>query len=241
MKNYIIKRRDIIYLLISLVSITSCDYEKDLFEMQNDSPGIQFMYKETYAETIEDSLKISDKELGNTPIPFQIKINDRSQNLTITANNINRGELFINGSRLTSPIGVKSNNIHNLEYIPNVQGQHELEFIVKDTYGKSKTCKSIFYIFNNLLPEAEIDIKVIGQNSPYEIEISGERSYDKDSKWGGKVVTYKYKVGSYYEYTSSSFKSIKHILPGPGKYIISLQVIDNDNGESQTKFKEITI
>jgi len=233
------KIKNILKLFAVSLLIVSCEYEEDLFQLTNDNPNVMFVYKGVNTEQINDSLKIPLTDLGTAQIPFEMVINDKSQNLNLLVNNFIQGDLSINGSAYDGTGHTIKNGKHEFDFVPTSTGHHNIELEIKDSYGQSHTSNLKFYVFDNLTPVAVCKVNTIGQNSQYEIEILAGDSYDQDAKWGGRVQSYIYKIGSYYTLETERFSSIKHILPGPGKYVISVQVKDNDGGLSAPTYTEI--
>jgi hypothetical protein len=211
----------IILIILSLLFVYSCTYEEDLFESTKQAPTFYFIYNEKEFEGVTDSLKIPAVEIGKKTISFDAVVSDKSSSLALTSE-------FIQGS------GVLKVNGDTLK-----QNGNFFDLFISDIYGKSVKRRVEFTVFTNLNPVANLSINQIRQNSTYEIEIDGSGSFDMDEKWGGKIQEYIFKIGSYYEFRTTEFASIKHILPGPGSYVISLQVVDNDGGVSQPVFDEI--
>lgn len=230
-----------ISVLFFISILYSCEYEKDLFEKLKNEPKFSFMYNGVEVQSIDDSIKIQSSKMQQTAIAFQIRLNDKSRKLNLGIDGINGiGELTVNGNQLKDNQTVQNGSI-NCEYVPSIEGEHIFDLIVKDEYGKTQRKRIRFFVFHNLPPVADFEIIKIGQNSQFEIEIRAIKSYDTDDKWGGRITTYKYKIGNYYQYETDKFSTIKHILPTSGTYIISLQVKDNDNAYSQTVFKEVKL
>jgi hypothetical protein len=226
------------YIAIMLL-VTSCEYEADLFKSIKGSPTFTIMYEGEEIETINDSIKIPIEKISQTQIPFTVLLNDKSSMLKLSVDEINGiGEIEVNNEILNESANIEPGKIE-IKYSPSIEGEHIFDLIITDEYGKNIKKRCRFLIFNNLPPVAQLDVVKIGQNSKYEIEVRGHESYDQDSQWGGKVVRYIFKVGNYYTYETERFSTIKHILPSEGTYIISLQVVDDDNSYSNTVFQEI--
>jgi hypothetical protein len=231
----------IILIILSLLFVYSCTYEEDLFESTKQAPTFYFIYNEKEFEGVTDSLKIPAVEIGKKTISFDAVVSDKSSSLALTSEFIQgSGVLKVNGDTLK-----QNGNVHlgkgkfPFLFTPTRSGKHIIDLYISDLYGKSVKRRVEFTVFTNLNPVANLSINQIRQNSTYEIEIDGSGSFDMDEKWGGKIQEYIFKIGSYYEFRTTEFASIKHILPGPGSYVISLQVVDNDGGVSQPVFDEI--
>lgn len=233
--------KNILLIIVTLIITSSCSYENDLFEAYKDAPYLFFSYKGENLDGISDSIKIATENLGSQALLFDMKINDKSNNLKVLYNLLQGQGLLRVGSSLIEkdlPTVISRGN-HQCRYIPERTGQHRLELSLIDLYGNTIKRKASFVVFTNLPPVASFDVKTIGQYSKYEIEIDASKSWDQDEKWGGQIVEYIYKIGSYYEFRTSEFPSIKHILPGEGSYVISMQVRDNNQALSEPVFQEI--
>lgn len=233
--------KSIIKYLAIMLLVTSCEYENDLFKSIKSDPSFKILYEGSELESINDSIKIPEADLLTTKISFTVLLTDKSRELSMSIDEVNGiGELKVNNEVLEESAIITPGKI-NIEYSPSVEGEHIFDLVITDKYGKTRRKRCRFFIFNNLPPVAVLEVNKIGQNSAYEVEIRAVDSYDQDQKWGGKVVTYVYKIGNYYTYETNKFATIKHILPSSGSYIISLQVIDNDNATSYTVFKQIDL
>lgn len=222
---------------------SSCSYENDLFEAYKDSPFLMFNYKGQNFDLISDSLKVPSNQLGETAIDFELKINDKANYLKISYElSQGVGEFYVNSKPVEkqSSFEIPRGN-HSGKYVPEKNGKHILKLFLSDLYGNTVTKEINLLVFSNLPPKAQMSVKNISQYSKYEIEIDASASYDLDEKWGGKVQSYIYKIGSYYTLETEEFSTIKHILPSSGKYVISLQVRDNDNVLSEPVFHEVNL
>jgi hypothetical protein len=223
------------------VAFISCSIESDIFKEMKGDPAFNLIYEGVSIQSINDSVKIRSNEIGNKTIDFNINLIDKSRLMDLEVQRISgSGEINIDDKTVDQKVTV-SNGTIKCHYTPSEAGKHVIDLTLKDQYGKAQKRRLSLYVFNNLPPVAVCKINKIGQNSDYEIEISAIDSYDTDAKWGGHVVKYQYKIGNYYTYQTDRFASIKHICPGPGKYIISLQVIDEDGGISPITFSEVTL
>lgn len=234
--------KNCLFMIITFILATSCSYEEDIFETYKDAPFLLFSYKGQNLKGITDSLKIPSEQIGNKEILFDLKINDKSNALQVRYElDLGQGILQIGNEVLDKEFSNKiSRGTHNCKYIPQRTGQHKLTLNLIDLYGNATAKEASFYVFSNLPPKAQFEIRNISQYSKYEIEIDASKSWDQDEKWGGQISEYIFKIGSYYEFTTTEFSSIKHILPGPGTYVISLQVRDNDQAISKPVFQEIS-
>ena len=129
-----------------------------------------------------------------------------------------------------SKSGVLENDVANklIRYYPSEFGFHSFDVVVKDPYGMSDKVHINLDVFDNYKPVAIFDIKVSGNI----LKIDASNSYDQDSLYGGKIVSYKFTVnGNTWERVSSVF--YHDILNDIDYYNINLVVKDNDNALSE--------
>ena len=104
-----------------------------------------------------------------------------------------------------------------------------------DSFSKSASVNMNFTVFTNLLPVAVFAVnQITGGLSPYEVQIDASASYDRDSKWGGKIVAYNYKINTNYNVTSE-LSSIRYIFDTSGQKKITVRVQDNSGDWSEEK------
>lgn len=231
-----------IFIIIALL-LNSCTFENDLFEAFKEGPRLSLHYQGQTLDEISDSLKVQVAEIGRKQIVFEITISDKSRELDFHYE-------FLQGAGIVNVNNqaIEANSLHELprgkhavSFIPERSGRHVLNFFISDLYGNVTYRKIEFFIFSNLAPVARLSITQLGQFSRFEIEIDASSSFDQDERWGGKIQEYIFRVGSFYQFNTNQFKSIKHVLPGPGTFVISLQVRDNDGTLSEPVFQTVTL
>ena len=111
------------------------------------------------------------------------------------------------------------------------EGIVEGKFTATDIYGKSSELFFTIKAFYNVKPVAKGEVRAIKNLNECEIEIDLSQSYDGDSKQGGGIVQYQYKIisptGNEYNLVSPLNK-ISYIFKEKGLATIEFRVCDND-------------
>jgi hypothetical protein len=129
-----------------------------------------------------------------------------------------------------SKSGVLENDAANelIRYYPSEYGFHSFDVVVKDPYGMSDKVHLNLDVFDNYKPVAIFDISVSGTV----LKIDASNSYDQDSLYGGKIVSYRFTVnGNTWERESPIL--YHDIFSDIDYYNISLVVRDDDNALSE--------
>jgi hypothetical protein len=173
-----------------------------------------------YVKYISDSIKIGFKYalkfniIGEGNIAARAEVNFKKDSVIITKNNVN---------------------------IINVtEGMFVASFIARDLYGLTDTAQLNIFVFKNLPPVAVFNVETTKKLSQYEISVDATASFDKDSKWGGRVVNYRYRIGSNYDVTNNLNK-ISYIFGSPGSKNVSVSVQDNEGAWSEEVTSPILI
>lgn len=219
--------RVIIYLIIIFL-LYSCDNRKDFYESLNQEPKIFIKSDKNlgsinskYQNNIVDSFKVS-----NNYYYLDYKFYDDNINYKINF----LGDGFENIKDVTNITNEEKQKIEFGTAVFKIENQGKYNLVVKaiDAYNKEVIATSIVTAFNNLLPITNISVFKDSIYSQYEYVIDASASYDKDEKYGGKIIKYRYKVGLTYDIITQ-FNKIRYIFPGPGTYTIRVTAIDNDN------------
>lgn len=126
-------------------------------------------------------------------------------------------------------------------FYPKAVGTSLLELKVKDSFGKESSKTATFICFSNGSPICVASAtKVVGGVSPYEVNIDASLSYDTDSRWGGKIVAYEYKIQNNYVIVNS-LSSIRYIFESAGQKKITIRAQDNDGEWSEEKIIYLTL
>jgi len=202
-----------------LVSFISCDKWDDYYKDQDKAPEIIFYKNDVpYNDTI-DSLKL------NTSLALSYKIIHR-ENLNLTISNAIDSIATLNGKILT---------IKGL-----FEGNFNIDLKVVDSYNKSLEKQLTFHIFKNLLPVANFNCTQIMTLSQYETKIDASSSYDKDSRFGGKIVLYEYTFDNAVTF-QTELNVVYFTFNSKGNKEVKLRVKDNDDAWSDYATKYITI
>ena len=225
------KKRSIT-LFASAVSIilllASCDNRKDFLTDLNKDPDLKirkYATDKAFSTIVIDSFKLENKKYD-----CEISYSDeRNENVVMTSN-YNQGsgsaQIFKNENRVS--------------VLPTSDGLQDISVLATDQFGKTSSCTIKLTAFYNMLPLAFVNIVQTDLNTKYEVNIDASKSYDRDEKFGGKVVTYEYRVGSTYLVTTA-FNNINYIFPAPGSYDVYVRVQDNDGAWSSTKTTTVKV
>ncbi len=208
--------------LITLLSFNSCDNRKDYFEGYNNAPSLRIFRNSSQiqGESYSDSLKIG------VPYALDYLLSDEEA-LTLSTVCLNSkisssvvdGKVFVNGSS---------------------DGLTQLKISAKDSYGKSAEFDLELTVFRNLPPVASLSADIIAVSSPYEVEVNASKSFDRDAKWGGRIIKYKYSFTGY-DMPETTLSTIRYIFGSAGQKKIEVKVLDNNGDWSSVAFKYIVL
>jgi hypothetical protein len=122
---------------------------------------------------------------------------------------------------------------------PATEGENIIKLFAKDVYGETGQAELDFTVFRNLLPVCKADIRTINEVA-HEIEISAAHSYDRDAKWGGKIVQYEYKIQQDY-FLQTNLNKIRYIFQSAGQKKITVRVQDNNGEWSDAVIKYVNV
>jgi hypothetical protein len=194
-----------------LTLLISCNDQEDMFEKINNKPLIKISKTEVnlFVSTIYDSVKIGQ----DYAIKYQIS-DEQNLQMLIKKN-------FENDSVITDNNG-------NVKIINKTEGVCTIDFIVNDCYTQKDTAEIKLFAFKNLAPICSFIVVIpTAKLDPLERLIDASASFDLDKKWGGKIVKYRYKIGSNYIVENTKNK-ISYIFGSSGVKRISVQVQDNE-------------
>lgn len=127
-----------------------------------------------------------------------------------------------------------------LEFKPDgtTKGVYKLSFTGVNQYGVSGDPYTLtLVVFENIPPIAHFGLRP-GNDGTYSRVLDASMSIDGDSKYDGKILTYEYSIlrnnkslGMVRSYDITS-KTTPVVFPGPGTYLITLIVYDNDAAAS---------
>jgi hypothetical protein len=194
-------------LSILLTGLYSCDNRKDIYQDTHKLSLIK-LGSSKLLTLLKDSVKGTAAYTCNYSISTQEK-------LKLNAN-------FIKGKGTFTTSG----NIINI--LPIDTGKSIIEFYVVDDAGATSTAQLELYHFINFKPVAVLKYARIDGQDIY----SGSGSYDKDAKFGGKIINYNFviKQAGFADYTANlANDTMRYNLMNGSTFNISLKVQDNDN------------
>jgi len=204
--------------IVAALVFNSCNNRKDYFYDLDVAPTLQIYDNASQGLTsndIYDSLKIGVSYNTNFTFTSQVK-----------------SEVTATQTQGSDSIYIENDKIY---IMPKTAGQSVIQLKATDSFNKSACVNMNFTVFTNLLPVAVFAVnQITGGLSPYEVQIDASASYDRDSKWGGKIVAYNYKINTNYNVTSE-LSSIRYIFDTSGQKKITVRVQDNSGDWSEEK------
>lgn len=152
------------------------------------------------------------------------------------------GRLLYKGQEITDGIVKEVPREQNaeLEFKPvgTTKAVYKLSFTGVNQYGVSGDPYTLtLVVFENIPPIARFALRP-GNDGRYSRVLDASISIDGDSKYDGKILTYEYsmlrnnkRLGLVRSYDITS-QTTPVVFPGPGTYLISLIVYDNDAAAS---------
>ena len=211
-----------IFLLSTIVFLLSCDTRKDFNANLNTAPQLTVRRDDNsfnpisgYQTTINDSLKLSQ---GNYYFDYWAKDNEAAQYLAVTVNIIGSGAFQSSAGKPV--VGYVFN--------PNGVGVQSIYLKCTDQYGLTGNASINLTTFKDLPPIGLLTYVKTAVYDPLEYKIKADQSYDRDAKFGGKIINYEYSISPSYQVTTPN-SYISYIFPTTGNYQVSLRVQDNDS------------
>ena len=210
----------VLFALFVQLFFPSCDNREDYFIEVNKAPTLTLVKNgvELTGNALADSLKIGE------PLSLHYNILDE-ENIRILVSQ--DGEL--------STVDVSSELI---SFTGVTEGQNFVSLIAKDSFNEESTFLITFTIFRNIAPVALFTVKKIGVSSPYEYEVDASGSYDKDSRFNGKIIEYEYTLANYK--FSSPLSKIRYVFGSSGQKQIRVRVKDN-TGDWSSQVSEYVV
>lgn len=196
-------------LIISLLLLPffSCDNTEDLFYIKNSSPTLTVYHNGSPVSNFDDSLKMG------FPLLFSYSIADE-EDLELILSNPENGLVFT--------------LIHNSFIIDaSSPGRQKVLAKTTDSFGLSSSVTLNFSVFHNLGPISVFSLFKIADR---ELEVDARASFDKDSRFGGKIVEYEYDMNGYI--FRSPLSLVRYIFSSGGQKKIRVRVKDNSNAWS---------
>lgn len=180
-----------------------------------------------------DTIQIDTFKLGlkspRKQILYYLHVSGNEKAKTLLAKSINgEGTLTIDGQ----PEGSLTlhNGIYTVEWKPTLLGTTLLTFQLRDTDQHIREANVQVTVFDNLPPQALLKIEKLAQLSPLEYLIDASYSYDRDTKFGGGIVSYYYTINGKTFITDRP--SINWIFETVGSHPIQVKVSDADGASS---------
>lgn len=227
-------------IIILIILFFACEKRKDPFSLKNEAPQIgEFSF--VAGPFAKDSLKFTTKE------PFKIKLiyeDDEDQKLTATFRFLaGHGDIFHSDfdkiSETTNSITFDALSKFNsetdgrLNFIPDAIGKVEIELELSDQVKTStKTAQTFF--FDNLIPVAVFEYKLLTTVSPYELEVDASKSYDPDDL-DRKIKLYSWWFDDDTPIEKTPDPKLQHIYKKAGRYKVRLKVEDKEGAVDSTE------
>ncbi|PCI95606.1 MAG: hypothetical protein COB15_12000 [Flavobacteriales bacterium] len=222
-----------IILFTIIIMLLSCDKRKDFFEELNEAPVVLLNSRDNvgsnhaaYTTEVLDSFKLS-----NGTYILNILSTDESTGSKLSAYINPTGPYILNQS---PPIinGENEEIAAQILFTPTVIGTYIYNVKVVDKFNIESEATAKIEVFNNLPP---VSPSLIITPDPllniYEHKFNASACYDRDAKYGGKVVKYNWQVDANYN-VETEFNIIKYIFPWPGSYVVRVRCQDNDGAWS---------
>jgi len=199
----------------TLLFIFSCNNQKDPFESDNKKPEIKIANSDNiYKSELTDSIKLG--------LNYDLSYKIVDENIIPVRYQADFGDSIV--------IDKQKIVIKNYQ-----EGLEKVYFITKDPYKFEDTATLNLYIFKNLGPVCNYTVSRPAQYvSVFQISIDASESYDKDQRWGGKIVEYKYKIENNSP-VIASLNKFNYIFATTGSKKITVSVKDNEGKWSDEK------
>jgi hypothetical protein len=230
--------------LFIIFILTSCE-TRDFLESLNEAPKINFTNNPDQL-VLSDSIKLSLKN-SQEKYTISLRITDRNENIV----EVLYSQLAGTGKLKQNSIDIIDNNIvfENsselvFDYYPETLGIHKIGIQVKDNFGLSSSVTIQITAFDNLPPVALQRWTKRGVFGRYHYEIRATESFDKDSRFGGKIEEYEYKAQGVIRRllaTTQDADKFQVIFDEKGIYPFEVRVRDNDGRWSELVKDDIIV
>lgn len=234
-------------LLIAIATfLFSCENRKVNLTVEIKDPTISFknVGANIVDNTLYDSIKVSTKN-GQQFYKISLAYKDPNNKMKDVSASVIYGDGYYKdatNNHVTTFTKLASISEGEVEFIYNEPsvGLNVITFSANNQYNKYTTITARITGFDNLLPVADYDVTALKINDPLEYSLDASKSKDLDSKFGGAISQYIWKINGFQIKTDRP--SINYIFDKSGNYLIELSVIDNNGATSQsTKSQLITI
>lgn len=211
--------------LVFIIAIiaSSCDTTTDCFSGDNNAPTLLLKgpFDSEYSIKQTDSMKITQ---GYYLLDYKIS-DEEKLSLSIQSDTLFDFEI--------------SEDITQVAFASKEIGIGDIQFKVKDSWGRKAQISLALTCFKNIRPVARLNVSAI-EGQVREVLIDASASYDADKKYGGKIVLYRFLVNGK-EIEKTYHSSINYTYPETGQYEIGVEVMDNDQEWSSIAYKNITL
>ncbi len=206
--------KTIVIIIITGALLWSCDNRKDPYA-GIDPPPILTIQKLT--DTIART-SLSDSMILGKPYIFKYNI-------------VSFENLSLNIVKSPDSDSVVVSN--NLVYVSRTnEGISTYILNTMDPFGKSAKATVQITYFNDIPPVCEFTVTLVGQLSPYEIDINCSVSYSPAVRWKEQIKMYEYRIENDYD-VQTELNEIHYICDGPGQKKISVRCSDTNGTWSQ--------
>lgn len=225
----------IVAFVVALV-LSSCDDRGNFIGGLNSAPELSFVMDGEPTVVLSDSIKLSVK-VAETSYSFEVLLADINNNAkTLFAIPSSTHRILVNGVDASDGIDVANQRFFSIEVFSEAPGRKLVELLAIDDFGMEVRLVGDIVFFQNLSPVASLEVSRIGFASALHYELNASSSYDRDAMHGGRVLRYIYQIND--KIFESYRDKIDFIFPTPGKYEVSLTVIDNNEVASET-FRDV--
>ena len=199
---------------------SSCDNREDYFIDINKAPTLSLVKNGIALDgnILSDSLKIG------VPLSLHYFIQDEEK-IKLQVLQDQQKSTFELGPELISFTG-------------QTEGENIFSLTARDSFGQAARFSITFTVFRNIAPVAQFAVKKIGVSSPYEYEVDATASYDKDSRFSGKITEYEYTLANFK--FSSPLSKVRYVFGSPGQKQIRVRVKDN-SGDWSSQVSEYVV
>tara|TARA_B100000609_G_C17123880_1_gene386479 strand:+ start:181 stop:837 length:657 start_codon:yes stop_codon:yes gene_type:complete len=199
----------------------------------NERPTANFTFLENDISSVSDSVKFFSS-LSKNNYNQDVTISDPEGNLKDVFFKISSGsgKVFSNGINTKRQLSINNSlgtdEIYSFNYRPEQLGYHEIQIFAQDELDEYDTLTIKLTVFENLSPVAALSVKPTRVVSRYEYTIDGSGSYDRDAKFGGEIVLYRFGINS--QEIDLKKPKFPYVFGGEQIVNISLRVQDS-NGQ----------
>lgn len=227
-----------------MVAAQGCYREDDFFKAYNKAPVFAVEKGSSILNTLVDSCKVGSAKM----LTYTLK--DEGKSCAISVDDNLNGNVVIKQREgiydtlrsLSQPYSTGTGR-GEVGFIGKSKGVFHGILSVEDVYGKKTPFEYTMTVVENQAPVCVLEVRSSPEHSPYEYVVDISKSYDRDAQLGGKIVTYDYRIGGYYSFTTDNpqYTILNHIFPTVGKYVVKCRVKDDSGAWSDFTSKEVEI